>query len=172
MTLVVSIDPGLTGACAVLDHRGVRTVFDLPTMEIPGVGENTKIKNKIDARALAKHLRTVCPADEAVQSVVERVQVMADRGSGLQQQGSLQRTLGAIEATLEILCWRPAYAHPQTWKRWYGLIDGAATEHQRKQGSLECARRLYPHCGEITRSKDHNRAEAILIGHWWMRTST
>ena len=38
MTIIIGIDPGLTGACAVLDHQGVRAVFDLPTMPVPGAG--------------------------------------------------------------------------------------------------------------------------------------
>lgn len=168
--IVVGIDPGISGACAVLDHNGLRAVFDLPTMEIPGVGEKSVVRNKIDSRALVRLLRAACPAGEAVQSVIERVQVMAGKTSGIQHQASLQRTLGAIEATLEILGWAPQYAHPQTWKRWYGLIDSEASDTERKRGSLECARRLYPDCEAIKRAKDHNRAEAILIAHWWART--
>jgi hypothetical protein len=167
--IVVSFDPGLTGAASVLDHNGLRVVFDLPVMQIPNVGPTAKVKTKIDGRALVKLLRQHCLAGESVKSVIESVNVMGGANNAIQTQGSLLRSLGAIETVLECLGWPPAYAHPQTWKRFFGLIDSDLSDTQRKRKSLECARRLYPQCNEIARAKDHNRAESILIGHWLMR---
>lgn len=174
--IVVSIDPGLSGACAVLDQQGLRAVFDLPVMEIPGIGPGAKVRTKIDARALVKALREACPADAGKpHAVIEAVGVMpppkpGERGgkhNALQTQGSLLRTLGAIEAVLECLGWPLAYANTQSWKRTFGLIDSDLSPTQRKAKALQCARLLYPACADIARAKDHNRGEAILIGHWW-----
>lgn len=165
--IVLAIDPGLTGACTVLDHNGLRAVFDLPTMTIPGVGPKALVQRKVDGRALVKLLRQHCPAGEAVQSVIESVNVMGGKNNAVQTQGSLLRTLGAIESVLECLGWAPAYANPQTWKRHFGLIDSELTPPQRKAKAMQCARRLYPQCTEIARAKDHNRAESLLIAHWW-----
>lgn len=163
--IVVGIDPGLSGACAVLDHNGLRAVFDLPTMPIPGVGPKAMVQKKIDGRALVKALRLHCPAGEPVSASIEAVNVMGGKNNAVQTQGSLLRTLGAIEAVLECLGWAPAYANPQTWKRGFGLIDSDLSDTERKRKALECARRLYPQCSDIARAKDHNRAEAILIAH-------
>ena len=66
--LIVAIDPGLTGALAVLGHDGLRGVFDLPTMPIPGVGPKALVQRKIDGRALLDLLLTTCPAGEARQT--------------------------------------------------------------------------------------------------------
>jgi hypothetical protein len=165
--IVIGIDPGLSGACSVLDHNGLRAVFDLPVMPIPGVGPKAMIQNKVDGRALVKLLRQHCPPGEAVQSVIEAVNVMGGKNNAVQTQGSLLRTLGAIEAVLECLGWAPEYANPQTWKRHFGLIDSELSDAQRKAKAMQCARRLYPQCNEIARAKDHNRAESILIAHWW-----
>lgn len=165
--IVVSIDPGLSGACAVLDHNGLRAVFDLPTMPIPGVGPEAKVQSKVDGRALVKALRQHCPPGEPVRSVIEAVGTMGGKDNAVQTQGSLLRTLGTIETVLEVLGWAPCYANAQTWKRFFGLIDSELKPAQRKKKALECARRLYAGCNEIARAKDHNRAEAILIGHWW-----
>lgn len=167
--IVVGIDPGLSGACAVLDHNGLRAVFDLPRMTIPGVGPKALVKDKIDARALVRLLRTHCPAGESVKAVVEAVSTMGGKNNAVQTQGSLMRSLGAIEGVLECLGWAPEYAHPQTWKRYFGLIDSELKPAARKAKAMDCARRLYPGCNEIARAKDHNRAEAILVGHWLMR---
>lgn len=167
--VVIGLDPGLSGACAVLDHNGLRAVFDLPTMRIPNIGPKALVQNKIDARALAKLLRQHCPAGEAVQSVIEAVSTMGGQNNAVQTQGALLRTLGTVEAVLECIGWAPEYANPQTWKRFFGLIDSDLKPAQRKAKALECARRLYPGCNEIARAKDHNRAESILIAHWWAK---
>lgn len=166
MTIVVAVDPGLSGACSVLDHNGLRAVFDLPTMPIPNIGPGAKVQSKIDARGLVRLLRLHCPAGEAVRAVVEAVTVMGGKNNAVQTQGSLLRTLGAVETVLECLGWAPAYVIPMKWKRHYGLIDASLTPAARKAQALQCARRLYPQCSDIARAKDHNRAEAILIGHW------
>jgi hypothetical protein len=166
---IVSIDPGLTGACSVLDHNGLRVVFDLPTMKIPGAGPKAKVQSKIDGMAFKKLLLQHCPATEPVRAVIEAVGTMGGANNAIQTQGSLLRSLGAIETVLECLGVKPVYAYPQTWKRYFGLIDSDLKDRERKAKAMQCARRLYPACADIARVKDHNRAEAILIGHWFSR---
>jgi hypothetical protein len=169
--LVLACDPGLTGACAVLDQNGLRAVFDLPTMPIPDIGPTAKVRTKIDARALVATLRQHCTAaDGKPTTVIEAVGTMGGKNNAVQTQGSLLRTLGAIETVLEVLGWAPAYASPQTWKRHFGLLDSELKPTARKAKAMQCARRLYPGCNEIARAKDHNRAESILIAHWWRAT--
>lgn len=170
--VVVSVDPGLSGACAVLDHNGLRAVFDLPTMADPIAGPAAKIKTKVNGRELVRMLRQHCPAGEPVRSVLEAIRPMAPKRDGgkdhtAQSQGSLLRTLGTVETVLECLGWAPEYVSPQKWKRLYGLINSNLTTTQRKRKSLECARRLYPACGDLGLAAHHNRAEAILIAHWF-----
>lgn len=171
--IVTSFDPGLTGACAVMDHNGLRAVFDIPTMAIPGVGPKAMVQRKLDAHALCKLLLQHCPASEGKpQVVIEAVSAMGGKNNAVQTQGSLLRTLGALEAVVECLRFPVAYVSPQTWKRFYGLIDSDLTQTERKRKAMECARRLYPDCMDIKRAKDHGRAEAALIGHWYQRTKS
>jgi hypothetical protein len=51
--------------------------------------------------------------------------------------------------------------NPRDWKKIYGL----GTD---KDASRATAVRLYPNA-PVSRVKDHNRAESILIGHWLVR---
>ena len=170
MSIVVSIDPGLTGAFAVIDHDGLRGVFDLPTMKIPNVGEGAMVQRKIDAHAFCAHLLKLCPAGEAKPTVViEAVGTMGGANNAIQTQGSLLRSLGALETVGECLGWPVVYANAQTWKRWYGLINPRISDRERKALAMGKARTCFPACEAIARVKDHNRAEAILIGHWWYR---
>ncbi len=168
--IVIGIDPGLTGACAVLSRLQLLAVFDLPTMPIPGVGPKALVQRKLDGRALRQKILATCPPDEPVSVALEAVGTMGGKNNSVQTQGSLMRTLGAVEATLECLRLEIVYAHPQTWKRFYGLIDPNLTDSQRKAAALTKARALYPSCQDIGRAKDHNRAEAILIGRHHLRS--
>ncbi len=168
--LIVSIDPGLTGACAVLDHNGLRALFDLPTMPIPGVGPTAMVQRKLDAHALCTQLLRACTAaDGKPVVVIEAVATMGGQNNAVQTQGSLLRTLGAVETVPECLRWPVEYVQPQTWKRHFGLVKARGEERtstQAKSMSLATARRLYPQA-DIGKAKHHNRAEALLVAHYW-----
>ena len=175
--VIVGCDPGLTGACSVIDHNGLRAVFDLPTMKIPGVGEKALVQKKIDGRAFCALLLKHCPAAEAKPTFA--IEAVGTQGVGIsiQTAASLLRSLGALETVAECLRFPIVYINSQKWKRFYGLIDNnkdkSLSSSQQssltKRRSMECARRLYPDCADIARAKDHNRAESLLIAHWLMR---
>ena len=167
--LIVSIDPGLTGACAVQSITGgLLVVFDLPTMPVPGVGAKALVKRKIDGVALKRAIRAAVPAGEAWAAVIESVGTMGGANNAVQTQGSLLRTLGAVETVLELLGGKPAYVSPLAWKRHFALIDSGASGTARKAASLALARSIWPECREFERALDHNRAEAALIGRWML----
>lgn len=159
--IAVGIDPGLTGAVALVDSHGSCAVLELPTLALAGGG---LVKRRIDAAALARQLRELCPVGHPVRVAVEAVHTIGSRNNAVQTQGSLMRTLGAIEAVLEVLRLPFQPVEPQVWKGFYGL--GAE-----KRASLEKARTLYP-LAPIALAKDHNKAEAVLIAHWLLRTSS
>lgn len=166
--ITISFDPGLSGAFAVFTADGLHGVYDLPVMHIPDVGPGALIQNKIDGAALLQLMRANVPPGHR-QAVVEAVGVMGGQNNAIQAQGSLMRTLGAIESILECMQIPIAYAHIGTWKDFYGLKGATWKEAERKEKSLAKARVLYPQCGDLERARDHNRAEAILIGHWYRR---
>ncbi len=159
--IAVGIDPGLTGAVALVDSRGSCAVFELPTIPIPGGG---LVKRRIDAASLARQMRNFCPVGEPVRVAVEAVHTIGSRNNAVQTQGSLMRTLGAIEAVLEVLRLPFQPVEPQVWKGFYGL--GAE-----KRASVQKALTLYP-SAPIGLVKDHNKAEAVLIAHWALRTGS
>lgn len=164
--LILGIDPGLSGACALLDHNGIRKVFDIPTMQIPGVGPKALVQRKVDARALLDILLSLCPPSDAKPIVfIEQVGAMGGKNA-IQTIGALIRTVGAIEAVLECLKLRIVYVRPQVWKAEYGLNDASLNATQKKTKSLEVARRLFPGCTDIKLAKHHNRAESLLLANY------
>lgn len=159
--IVIGIDPGLTGAVAVMDEQGVRAVFDIPTMPVPGAGPKALVKNKVDGRALCKLILKHCPASGNKPHVfIEKVNTMGGANNAVQTQGSLMRSLGAIESVVECLNYPIEQVAPQTWKKRFGIGSDKAK-------ALDTARSLHQEVAhDLKRVKDHNRAEAVLLAHW------
>ncbi len=108
------------------------------------------VPRRIDGRALALLIRQHASQGEPLRVYCERVQAPMRGGSGnsaIQAEGSLMRTLGAIEAVCDVLCASPELVLPQTWQAFYGLV-GKGVE-LRERGALPAATRkaleLYPH---------------------------
>ena len=147
--LTVGIDPGLTGAFAVLGAGGALvTVADLPIMRDRKLGW-------IDAEAFSSTLFGIANG-ERMQVTVERVHAMPRNGS--QAAFSQGCTLGSVLAALQLVRARIELVQPAAWKKALGLSSD-------KSASLDKARLLYP-LASLDRKKDHNRAEALLIAHY------
>lgn len=173
--IVAGFDPGLTGAVAFIGPAGA-SVHDLPTLALPAAARAGKsfVPRRIDGRALALLVRQHAPLGEQLRAYCERVQAMrgGSGNSAIQAEGSLMRTLGAIEAVCDVLCASPELVLPQAWQAFYGLV-GKGVE-LRERGALPAATRkaleLYPYLeADLSRVKDHNRAEAVLIAHYAAR---
>jgi crossover junction endodeoxyribonuclease RuvC len=166
--MIVGIDPGLTGALAVLtDDGGFFEVHDLPVMLRPMGG---LVRQQMDGAALAELMRELearLPADERGKPVVIVEDVGQIRpGRGVSSQASLVHGLGVIEGVLSTLGWSMLPVTPQVWKRRAGLKQsGALTDTQKKAASLSLARTLYPDAS-LDRVKDHGRADALLIARY------
>ena len=164
---VAAFDPGTTGAVAFITPRGA-SVHDLPVLLLKGNGFAVR---RIDARALALLVRQECPAGEPFAAFCESVHAIA-HGNSAGSQGSLMRSLGAIEAVCDCLGAPAQLIAPQTWQGFYGLV-GKKNEIRGK-GELPAATRkalqLYPGvAADLQRVGDHNRAESLLIGHYGLR---
>lgn len=160
--IAVGIDPGLTGAVAFIDSRGSCVVADIPTTPLLGTG---LIRRRVDGAQLARLLREHCPVGERVivgLEAVHTIGVSGGKNNALQTQGSLMRTLGSIEAVLEVLRMDFRSVDTQAWKGFYGL--GSV-----KREAIQKALVLYPDA-PLRLVSDHNKAEALLIAHWALRT--
>ncbi len=165
--LTIGIDPGLTGAFAVLDHHGnAVAVHDLPVMPIPEAGPKATIKTEIDVRELYKLLRSVIPADETALCVMEHASSVGAQ-FGDQAKASLAATKAYIMAVIRLQGLDVRRIAPVTWKRMYGIkepIEGSGKPDGKKQALLQ-ARSLFGH-EHMPLAKHHNRAEALLIARY------
>jgi crossover junction endodeoxyribonuclease RuvC len=152
--IVMSIDPGLSGAIAVFTNDLLVAVIDTPTHELT---RNNKTKRQISASGLAAIFRDYKPAHV----VVEKVSAMP--GQGVTSMFSFGRSFGVIEGILAAFEIPATYVMPSVWTKAIGRGLG-------KDASRARACELYPsHQKQFARVKDDGRADAVLIGAWWLK---
>lgn len=184
--MLLAIDPGLQGACALFDADGLVAVIDFQVMrdqrlawidakhlcariEDHSYPQATLTGDRwVDEDRLRERLaRTAMPGQ--FQAIIERAQPNPKNGAiAVFSQGL---TLGSLLVIMQQLGASIEFVSPGSWKAALGLSFPKGTSvTRRKDASLCKARLLYPQA-PLDRAKDHNRAEAILIGHWY-RTRT
>jgi len=157
MKLFIGCDPGLSGAIAVIDeHCQVIDCFDMPVRRIKGVKAAT-VKNEIDPRVIAERL-VPTPMCSYEYAIIERVGTRP--GQGIASAFGFGDSFGAARSVIELHC-NLGEARPADWKKELGL------QNLDKDASMDKARRLIMGSDEfLTRKKDHDRAEAMLLA--WM----
>lgn len=141
----LGIDPGLSGAIALIRNGEYADVWDMPTMS-RGSGN----KQKVNAAEVARILRE-CPPCTAY---VELVNAMP--GQGVVSMFQFGKCAGAIEAALAALGFPMVEVTPQKWKREFGLIG------KPKDAARTLAQQLMP-LAPLGLVKHGGRADALLL---------
>lgn len=156
MTRIIGIDPGLSGAVAVLTGTDSLSVFDMPTMTVE---RNGKAKRQVSATELAEIIYIMKSDDCHV--YCERVGAMA--GQGVTSVFSFGRSFGMIEGILAAFKLPVTYVAPATWVKAVGRGQG-------KDASRARAMEIFPNNQtDFKRVKDDGRADAALIAYWGSR---
>lgn len=154
--LIYGIDPGLSGAIAVLANGELMDVQDLPVVAVSG----GTVKRALDPAALAALLRG-WRAQIGVDAEHAAIEFVAARpGQGVAGVFSLGHTAGAIAGVVATLGIPSQLVTPMKWKRALGVSSD-------KTDARAAASRLFPsHAGRWARVRDDGRAEAALIAFW------
>lgn len=143
---IIAIDPGLTGALAFLTPD-TATVMDMPVID---GHHRTRL---IDSQLITDVVSNQWPYDVVI---IEKP--LWRRHDGAKQATSVWLNYGRLTACFDV--W--GEVTPALWKKQMGLSSD-------KTDSLDKARTLFPDLSSLlNRKKDHNRAEALLIGHWFL----
>lgn len=160
MSLILGIDPGITGAIAAVTPNGsLQWVSDMPVRD---AGKTKRNAYEIDAGELGRFLRI--HLTDISEAWVEDVHPMPRIGNSNQGHGtlgafSLGDSRGAIRGVLECLGLATMRVASRSWKGYYGLDADKAK-------ALACVKRIYPGSTLFARAKDHGRAEAVLIARY------
>lgn len=160
LRLTIGIDPGLSGALAVLADGEALEVHDMPTRK---VGD----WNEVDAARLTAMLRGIRGGHVGayVSACIEKVG--ARPGDGGTSAFRFGETYGRICGVLESLGIGYDRVVPHSWKRHYALTGCD------KDASRQLALKRFPRMADrLARKKDDGRAEALLIALWFEAKGT
>jgi crossover junction endodeoxyribonuclease RuvC len=150
VTKYLGIDPGLSGALAIVETINGDVPALIDAIDMPAVGTGAKARVDIIAAAqwIAKHAPSV--------AYVERAQAFP--GQGASSGFSYGRAVGAIEATIALCSIPMVLVEASIWKRRLHLPG------KDKEAARQKALQLFPSQHALLALKRwHGRAEAALI---------
>lgn len=156
------IDPGRTGALAVITPKGrVVAVHDAPIVDTPGKGWGWDYHRPRLAQ-LARWLASLSGVELALERPVVLAHDSAIAAAKFERGGEVWRSAlsDAGVRWIEVL--------PNVWKSKLGL-PGKGTDSTAKRQAVVMARAWFPEVAQthlVYHSRDHGRAEALLIAHW------
>ena len=154
---IIGIDPGLSGAIAVLENKKVLNIFDMPVMS-----EGKKNKRQLNSALLVNLIKDSIK-DEEVSVVVEQVNAMP--GQGVTSMFNFGQTFGAIKGICAALELPIFFVRPSKWKKHFELINSS------KDSSRTKVIEMYPKLSnQLAKKKDVNKSDAILIARFFIET--
>ena len=108
---ILGIDPGLSGAIAVLENKKVLNIYDMPVM-----AEGKKNKKQLNSAQLVNIIRENINDNEEKAVVVEQVNAMP--GQGVTSMFNFGQTFGAIKGVCAALSLPIFFVRPSKWKKY------------------------------------------------------
>ena len=155
---IIGIDPGFSGAIAVLKDIKVLSLFEMPVM-----AEGKKNKRQLNSAQLVNIIKENTNDDEEIAVIVEQVNAMP--GQGVTSMFNFGQTFGAIKGVCAALGLPIFFVRPSKWKKYFELINSS------KDASRTKVIEMYPSFSkQLAKKKDVNKSDAILIARFFAET--
>ncbi len=156
--IIIGIDPGITGAISVLENKRVVEVHETPTMI-----DGKKNKRQVNGAQITNILKDIINIHKEVIVVVEHVSAMP--GQGVTSMFNFGQSFGVIKGICSALSIPIYFVRPAKWKKHFNLIK------TNKDASRTKVIEIYPEISsKLSRKKDSNKADAILIARYFNDT--
>ena len=156
--IIIGIDPGVSGAISILENKKIIDIFDMPTMI-----DGKKSKRQINGSQVTNIIEEAINDDKEVVVVVEHVNAMP--GQGVTSMFNFGQSFGVIKGICSALRLPIYFVRPTKWKKHFNLIK------TNKDASRTKVIEVYPDISsKLSRKKDSNRADAILIARYFNDT--
>ena len=156
--IIIGIDPGVSGAISVLENKKVVEIFDMPTMI-----DGKKNKKQVNGAQVTNIIKNTLNLYKEIVLVVEHVNAMP--GQGVTSMFNFGQSFGVIKGVCSALNVPIYFVRPTKWKKYFNLIK------TNKDASRTKVIQIYPEISsQISRKKDSNKADAILIARYFSDT--
>ena len=156
--IIIGIDPGISGAISVIENKKILEVYDTPTMI-----DGKKNKRQINSAQVTNIFKERLNNNKEVAVVVEHVNAMP--GQGVTSMFNFGQSFGVIKGICAALSLPIYFVRPAKWKKHFNLIK------TNKDASRTKVIEAYPEISsKLSRKKDSNKADAILIARYFNDT--
>jgi len=158
-SVIIGIDPGLTGAVSFLRDISftIYNIYDMPVMA--GSGKRQQVNAAELTKIFQEAHREYATVKKAENIIVYLERVSAMPGQGVSGMFSFGCSYGIVLGVTAALGYSVHLVTPQSWKKRAGLIG------KEKDSARAMAQLLYPGA-DLARKKDIGRADAILIARF------
>ncbi len=156
--IIIGIDPGISGAISILENKKIIEIYDMPTMI-----DGKKNKRQVNGSQVANIFKEKIDANKEVSVAVEHVNAMP--GQGVTSMFNFGQSFGVIKGICSALSLPIHFIRPTKWKKHFNLIN------TNKDASRTKVIEIYPEISsKLSRKKDANKADAILIARYFNDT--
>ena len=158
--LVIGIDPGISGSICFLQNGRIMDVIEMPTMT-----EGKKNKKQVNGsqifNEISEKIKKLDKKD--IRVVIEQVSAMP--GQGVTSMFNFGQSFGILKGICSAMQLSMHFVRPAKWKKYFNLINSE------KDASRTRAIEIFPYfSGQLSRKKDSNKADAILIASFYYET--
>ena len=158
--LIIGIDPGITGSICFFQDGKITDVIDMPNMP-----EGKKNKKQVNGAQIYYEIssRIKDIKKEDIKVIIEQVSAMP--GQGVTSMFNFGQSFGILKGICSAMQLPMYFVRPTKWKKYFNLINSE------KDASRTKAIEVFPYfSSELSRKKDSNKADAILIASFYYET--
>jgi crossover junction endodeoxyribonuclease RuvC len=158
--LIIGIDPGISGSICFLQDGKIIDVIEMPTMT-----EGKKNKKQVNGSQIFNEIffRIKKLDKKDVKVIIEQVSAMP--GQGVTSMFNFGQSFGILKGICSAMQLPMYFVRPAKWKKYFNLINSE------KDASRTRAIEIFPYfSGQLSRKKDSNKADAILIASFYYET--
>ena len=158
--LIIGIDPGISGSICFFEDGKIFDVIEMPTM-----AEGKKNKKQVNGSQIYNEIlkRTIKIKNQEIRVVIEQVSAMP--GQGVTSMFNFGQSFGILKGICSAMQLPMYFVRPAKWKKYFNLINSE------KDASRTRAIEIFPYfSGQLSRKKDSNKADAILIASFYYET--
>ena len=158
--LIIGIDPGISGSICFFQDGNIVDVVEMPTMT-----EGKKNKKQVNGSQIFNEVSEQIKRLDKKEIKVVIEQVSAMPGQGVTSMFNFGQSFGILKGICSAMQLPMYFVRPVKWKKYFNLINSE------KDASRTRAIEIFPYfSSELSRKKDSNKADAILIANFYYET--
>ena len=158
--LIIGIDPGISGSICFLDNGKILDVIEMPIMT-----DGKKNKKQVNGSQVYNEITKRIKQFEKnqIRVVIEHVSAMP--GQGVTSMFNFGQSFGILKGICSAMQLPMYFVRPAKWKKYFNLLNSE------KDASRTRAIEIFPYfSSQLSRKKDSNKADAILIASFYHET--